>query len=160
MGDPTTNSDDFKGALAAWPSGVSVVTSRHEGLGYGLTVSAFSSVSLEPPLIMVCLKSTNCLTQLISDAGSFAVSILAAEQDGVSTYFASSGREPAVDLGGAVAVTEGLASPLIAGAAAHLECRLHSATPAGDHTIVVGAVQRCASMADAQPLVYWNRAYT
>ncbi len=165
MADPTqssstANADDFKAALGTWASGVSVVTSRKGGLGYGLTVSAFNSVSLDPPLVLVCLKSVNCITPLIRDAGVFGVSVLATGQDAISNHFASRGREPAADLGGDVELTEGeLGIPLVQGAAAHLECRLHSATPAGDHTIVIGTVVRCAVGDAEQPLVYWNRAY-
>ena len=88
---------DFKDALASWASGVSIVAAKGPGsTSYGLTVSAFNSVSLDPPLVMVCLNRSNRLPGLIREDGRFSVSILAAGQDEVSNHFARSGDRKSV----------------------------------------------------------------
>ena len=92
--------DDFKNALSAWASGASVVTTRADGLAYGLTVSSFTSVSLDPPLVLVCLGHGNRMVEMITRSQRFAVSLLAREQEEASNHFASRGREPEAQLSG------------------------------------------------------------
>jgi len=134
------------------------VTTRTGDLVYGLTVSSFTSLSLEPPLVLVCVGNKNRLPAMIRDAGRFAISLLAADQAAVSTALARSGREPGADLGVA---EERLASgvPIVAGAIAHLACDLHHELVVGDHTVVVGQVTDAAAHADREPLLYHRRGY-
>jgi 3-hydroxy-9,10-secoandrosta-1,3,5(10)-triene-9,17-dione monooxygenase reductase component len=149
---------DFKDALAAWATGVSVVTTRTGDRVYGLTVSSFTSLSLEPPLVLVCLASRNRLPAMIRDAGRFAISLLAADQGHVSAQLARSGREPAAELGVAEEHTAcGL--PVVAGAIAHLTCELHRDLAVGDHTIVIGQVAAASARGDRDPLLYHRRGY-
>jgi flavin reductase (DIM6/NTAB) family NADH-FMN oxidoreductase RutF len=137
----------FKDALAAWPSGV-----------YGLTVSSFASLSLEPPLVLACIASTNRLPAMVRDARRFAISLLGAEQHAASAALAKSGRSPAPSLGvDEEATARGL--PVVAGALAHLCCDLHSEMPVGDHVILVGYVVNAAVRPDGEPLVYHRRSY-
>ncbi len=150
--------DDFKNVLASWASGVSVVTTRAGDLVYGLTVSSFASVSLDPPLVLVCLANRNRLPSMIHDAGRFAVSLLAADQRFISGALARSGREPAPDLGVAAIPTEA-GVPVVADAIAHLACDLHAEMTVGDHTIIVGRVTEAVARPDLEPLVYWRRRY-
>jgi flavin reductase (DIM6/NTAB) family NADH-FMN oxidoreductase RutF len=148
----------FKDALASWASGVSVVSTRAHDLVYGLTVSSFSSLSLDPPLILVCVGSKNRLPGMIRDAGRFAISVLADDQAAVSAALAKSGRDAAADLGVAQSSTaSGL--PIVADSLAHLACDLHHETVVGDHTIIVGRVTEAAARADREPLVYYRRSY-
>ncbi len=93
-------SDDFKNTMSTWASGVSVVTTRADGLAYGLTVSSFTSVSLDPPLILVCLGHGNRLCEMIGRSNRFAVSLLSRDQEAASNHFASRGREPKPELDG------------------------------------------------------------
>jgi flavin reductase (DIM6/NTAB) family NADH-FMN oxidoreductase RutF len=148
----------FKDALASWASGVSVVTTRSGDLVYGLTVSSFTSLSLDPPLILVCVGNRNRLPAMIRDAGRFAISLLAADQAAVSATLARSGREPSPDLGVPSSSTaSGL--PIVADSIAHLACDLHHELVVGDHTVIVGRVTDAAARADREPLVYHRRAY-
>ena len=149
---------DFKDSLAAWASGVSVVSTRAGDLAYGLTVSSFTSLSLDPPLILVCVGNKNRLPAMIRDAGRFAVSLLAADQAGVSAALARSGRDPAPDLGVASTLAP-CGTPVVAGACAHLSCDLHHELVVGDHTVVVGRVTSASALPDRTPLVYHRRAY-
>lgn len=148
----------FKDALSSWASGVSVVTTRSGDLVYGLTVSSFTSLSLDPPLILVCVGNKNRLPAMIRDAGRFAISLLAADQASVSAQLARSGRDPAPDLGVAEAHTAG-GLPVVADAIAHLACDLHHELVVGDHTVIVGRVVEASARADREPLVYHRRGY-
>lgn len=151
--------DDFKGALGSWAAGVTVVTTRHEDVVYGITVSSFSSLSLDPLLVLVCLADSNRLPSMIKSSGHFAVSILAEGQEAVSSWFAISGREPVEKFEEFGTIEWHTGSPIVAGSIAHLDCRLEQAIPGGDHTIVVGRVLGAAFDANKKPLIYFRRGY-
>ncbi len=152
--------DDFKGALGSWASGVTVVTTELAGQVYGITVSSFSSLSVDPVLILVSLADSNQLPGMIRESGRFAVSILAADQEDVSRYFATSGRAPAPAFDPSIPVEAWVTgAPLIAGAIAQLDCSLHEAVPGGDHTIVIGKVLGARYDPGRAPLIYFRRAY-
>ncbi len=151
--------DAFKEALARWASGVSVVTANDDGMLYGLTVSSFSSLSLTPPLVLVCLSSGNRLVEMIQRGGRFAVSILAADQEAASNYFAKSGRLPTpgfTEIEGEWAPT---GVPVVAGALAWLSCGLDQMLVQGDHTVVIGQVEATGHSAKEAPLLYFGRGY-
>lgn len=153
-----TLQDDFRDTLAGWPSGVSVVTTQAVDQLHGLTVSSFTSVSLEPPLILVCLAAPE-LVEALQTAARFAVSLLGRGQEAVSTYFASSDlRELKTfkEVGGTW-TPSGL--PVIDGAVGQLECKLFDARQVGDHAVVVGEVEKATRRPGIAPLVYWDRAY-
>jgi flavin reductase (DIM6/NTAB) family NADH-FMN oxidoreductase RutF len=154
----TTIAAGFKDALASWASGVSVVTTRAGGLAYGLTVSSFTSLSLDPPLVLVCVGNRNRLPAMIRDAGRFAVSLLAADQAGISAQLARSGRDPGPDLGVPSAATSS-GVPIVAEAIACIACDLHHELVVGDHTVIVGRVTEASARADREPLVYHRRGY-
>lgn len=157
---PRPSLDDFKGTLGSWASGVTVVTTELAGQVYGITVSSFSSLSIDPMLILVSLADSNQLPRLIREAGRFAVSILASDQEPVSRYFATSGRSPAPAFDPAIPVESWVTgAPLIAGAVAQLDCSLHQAVPGGDHTIVIGNVLGARYDPTRAPLIYYRRAY-
>jgi flavin reductase (DIM6/NTAB) family NADH-FMN oxidoreductase RutF len=149
----------FKDVLAQWASGVSVVTTNDQGLLYGLTVSSFSSVSLDPPLVLVCLANSNRIVSMIGAADGFAVSILAADQQAASAYFARPGRLPSQDFTEIEGEWTPSGLPVIAGALAWVTCSLHATIPQGDHTIVVGRVTESRVSPGRQPLLYWSRGY-
>ncbi len=152
--------DDFKGALGSWAAGVTVVTTRHAGLVYGITVSSFSSLSMDPTLVIVCLQNSNHLARLVQDSQKFAVSILADNQQAVSDYFSKSGRDPVPAFDPEIKTIDWhTGAPIISGAIAHLDCELQEALSGGDHTIAVGRVLGAASDPEARPLLYFRRAY-
>jgi flavin reductase (DIM6/NTAB) family NADH-FMN oxidoreductase RutF len=151
--------EGFKAALSCWCSGVSVVTTRDAGgLMYGLTVSSFSSLSLDPPLVLVCIDNRNRFPAMVGDAGGFAVSILSADQHAASNYFARPGREPTSEFTEIDGAWTQSGQPVVKGAMAWLACELHQAIEVGDHTIVIGRVVETHA-SDGQPLLYFRRAY-
>jgi flavin reductase (DIM6/NTAB) family NADH-FMN oxidoreductase RutF len=154
------NADDFKGALGSWAAGVTVVSTRLGDQVYGITVSSFSSLSVDPLLILVSIQNSNHLAAMIPKSKVFAVSILASDQESVSGAFSVSGREPGSTLGPGVPVVDWhTGSPIVAGAIAHLDCALEAAIPGGDHTIMIGRVLGAAFDAEKQPLLYFRRRY-
>jgi flavin reductase (DIM6/NTAB) family NADH-FMN oxidoreductase RutF len=159
MAEPFSNVA-FLDALAHFASGVVVVTARGEGKTAadpaGFTASAFTSASLTPPLVLVCVRQTGSAHDAVVGAELFGVSILADRQAWIAEQFARSGvdrfENVPLRLEGDVRV------PLVEGALAHLECRRHSAHTAGDHTILVGEVERCW-IAPGRPLVHFGRKF-
>lgn len=151
--------DDFKNALAAWASGVSVVTTNNGGELYGLTVSSFSSVSLDPPLVLVCLNNSNRLPEMIKESGTFAVSILDRGQEEASNNFASRGREPTEDIEAIGCRWTETKAPVVKGAMGWVSCQLHDSMEQGSHTIFVGEVVEASADPEGKPLLYFRRAY-
>jgi flavin reductase (DIM6/NTAB) family NADH-FMN oxidoreductase RutF len=147
---------DFRRALAQFASGVTAVTTRDAaGRPLGLTVTAFSSVSLEPPLVLVCVDMRSEANAGFRDSGTFGVSVLSEEQAEVSRQFAWGGPAKFDN----VDTVEGETRvPLVARALAHLECRVVAAHPAGDHTIYVGEIVAMTTR-PGRPLVYWQGQY-
>jgi flavin reductase (DIM6/NTAB) family NADH-FMN oxidoreductase RutF len=145
----------FKLAMSHFASGVTVVTTEHEGKPYGMTVASFASLSLHPPLVLVCVEKGAKSHDAIAAAGAFGVSILGAAQQDVSGRFASR-REDKFE--GVSVRTGELNVPLIEGAICALECRLHAQLPGGDHSIFVGEVVD-ARVTDDAPLVYFRSGY-
>jgi flavin reductase (DIM6/NTAB) family NADH-FMN oxidoreductase RutF len=147
---------EFRTALRNFAAGVTVVTTRDEdGRPSGLTASAFTSVSLDPPLVLVCVDHAATAHPALRAHGWFAVNVLRQEQEGISRRFAASGG----DKFDGVPCHEGKTGlPLIDGALATLECRVVGAHEAGDHTIFVGAVE-AASVRNGRPLVYFHGGY-
>ena len=147
--------DAFRAVLGRFASGVTIVTVLGaNGRDYGMTVSAFSSVSLEPPLVMVCIGEEASLKPMIAQATHYGVSILASDQEPLSRRFAAHGER--FDGVGFTRGENGMA--LIDGALAFMECRIVARHPAGDHTIVIGEVE-AASVEDARPLLYYRGGY-
>ncbi|MFP5245452.1 MAG: flavin reductase family protein [Thermoanaerobaculia bacterium] len=145
----------FKLAMSHFASGVTVVTTENEGTPYGMTVASFASLSLHPPLVLICVEKNVKTHDAISGARAFGVSILGQNQADVSGRFASKSD----DKFSGVATRRGeLGVPLIDGAICTLECRVQEALPGGDHTIFVGEVVD-AQTADGAPLVYFRSGY-
>lgn len=147
--------ESFRRALRRFATGVTVVTVDHDGELHGMTASSFASVSLDPPLILVCLDETSRTRALILEKGTFAVNILADDQEGLSRSFSRRGTKPFDELSHHAGST---GDPLLDGAIAWLECRLEQMVGAGDHDIFVGEVLACGDR-DGTPLLYYDQAY-
>lgn len=148
--------DEFRRALSRFASGVTVVTAiGDDGKPHGITVSAFSSLSLEPPLVIICIDRRASLHAHLHTNGHFAVNVLSDAQQHVSEMFAS--REP--DRFDLVPNRPGKTGPpLLDGALAWIECRIVNLFPGGDHTIVVGEVE-ASGVGEGRPLVYYRGDY-
>ena len=153
--------DFFRQVMGHFVTGVSVVTTLDGERPQGITVNALSSVSLEPPLVLVALDRRRFITPTVRRAGRYAVNVLAESQQALSDCFAGAAVTPGRDLfcGAAWhAGTTGL--PLLEGAIATLECTVVETFSAGDHDLFVGRVDALASdEQQPQPLLYYRRRY-
>lgn len=147
--------ESFRRALRRFATGVTVVTVDHDGELHGMTASSFASVSLDPPLILVCLDKTSRTRALILEKGSFAVNVLADDQEGVSRSFSRRGTKPFDELEHR---SGSMGDPLLEGAIAWIECRLDQMVGAGDHDIFIGEVFACGDR-DGTPLLYYDQTY-
>lgn len=150
---------DFRDVLRHFAAGVTLVTAARDGARHGMTVTAFASVSAEPPLVSVTIDRAHSINPFLAGEGAgFAVNLLAAEQAALSDRFAyaEAGRRFAAGDWGRSAA----GAPVLADALAWLDCAVHARVPAGTHTIYLGAVREVRVLRpDAAPLVYWNRGY-
>jgi len=145
----------FKLAMSHFASGVTVVTTEQDGTPYGMTVAAFSSLSLHPPLVLICIEKSVRTHEAIATSGKFGVSILSQSQTDVSNRFASRSE----DKFSGIATHRGTSGvPLIDGAITTLECSLREQFPGGDHSIFVGEVVAIET-AEGVPLVYYRSGY-
>ena len=145
----------FRQAMGYFASGVTVVTTTEGGRNYGMTISSFTSLSLRPPLVLVCVDTGASCHAAIEVARGFVINILEEHQEHLSRKFAVPGE----DKFAGVAWHAGLLGlPVLDGALASIECRLHAALPGGDHTIFVGEVVE-AMLRDGSPLLYFRRGY-
>jgi len=153
---PVIDTRDLRNALGVFATGVTVVTTRDpDGEPRGFTANSFTSVSLDPPLVLVCIARTIGAAPVFQVAENFAVNILAADQQSVSAAFGT----PAGTRFQAVGYSDGRAgSPLLDGVAAWLECETHDIVEQGDHFILVGRVLDYAHTT-ANPLGYCRGAY-
>ena len=154
-------SEQYRDALRHFPSGVTIVTLKTPGelKPHGLTVSAFASVSPEPPLIMVMIDHQHTAYPMMETPDTtFAVNILAQEQSDLSNRFAWLKDEERFDEGNwGTAVT---GAPILKNALAWLDCTIYERVVAGTHTIYIGEIQASSvPRANGRPLIYWNRGY-
>ncbi len=152
-------SEDFRDALRHFPSGVTIVTMRGGDEVHGLTVSAFASVSPDPPLILIMIDHRHHAHTIMEREGAvFAVNILSEDQTELSNRFAWVKDEDRFAEGKWGEAKTG--APVLEDALAWLDCEIHSKARAGTHTIYVGEVQAVGvPRPDDDPLVYWNRGY-
>ncbi|MEU4525429.1 flavin reductase family protein [Amycolatopsis sp. NPDC024027] len=147
-------------ALGQFATGVTVLTAGGED-AHGMTANAFTSVSLEPPMVLCCVSKAARMHASIVTAGSFGVNILAAEQEDVSKYFADWRRPGGMAQFEAVGYTTGrkTGSPLLTGALAWLECELAEVLEGGDHSIFLGQVVATSRGTGEQALVFYGGGY-
>ena len=146
---------EFRDTLARWASGVTVVTARAGDEPVGLTAASFSSLSLDPPLVLVCVARSAHSHDGLVEAPGFAVHVLGADQADLSERFARAGAEKFAALPDERGPYD---VPLIPFGVARMVCAHEDALPGGDHTILVGRVV-AAERAGDDPLVYANRTY-
>ena len=146
--------EDFKEAMSRFASGVTVVTCFDGEQTRGITVSAFLSVSLEPPLVLVSISKDAQLAPLLASSEGYGVSLLSAEQHTVSDHFAGWGPE------GFEPALEALAGEqVLADALAGLSCQIRERVDAGDHQLLIGEVRAITLGASLEPLLYAQRGY-
>lgn len=154
---PSVDPDAFRATLGRFASGVTVLTALDDaGRDHGMTVSAFCSLSLDPPLVLACIDRSAGMHDLFADGAAFVVNVLAAGQEALSRRFAAG--DPSDRFAGVGYERTAGGAARLDGVLAWLECRVAARHPGGDHTVVVGAVEE-AGVREARPLLYYRSGY-
>lgn len=156
---PTT--DQFRATLGLFATGVAVVTARAGDLAHGMTANAIASVSLDPLLVLVCVEREAVMRKVIEEVGHFALSMLAADQEHLSRWFADPVRPNGSAQFDGIGHHPGPATgaPLLDHAIAWVECTVEASHDAGDHIIFVGRVRSLARADRRDPLLYFASRY-
>ena len=151
----------FRDVMGRWATGVTVVTTCHDGEIHGMTVNSFSSLTVEPPLVLFCADRSAHTYGLVEASGVFAVNVLSAGQEELSNLFAGRYPERDADRFAGVAYRQAATrSPILQGSLGYLDCRVVARYPQGTHTIFVGAVAAAELLQpEAHPLLYYHRRY-
>ena len=148
----------FRDVLSRWASGITIVTCADGGRVHGMTASSFTSLSLDPPLVLVCVGKGKLTHALIEAEGQFGVHILDPEMTEISDRCAGFRGEEAHWLDDLPRRTEVTGAPILEGALAWMDCKLWKALDGGDHTIFIGELQ-AGGCAEGRPLLWFQRGY-
>lgn len=155
----TIDPQDFKMALSHWASGVTVLTSMQGEQRVGITASSFSSLSLEPPRVLVCVAKRLFTHQVINESGMFAVNVLTTKQLDWGMLFAGMLPEQEDRFAGIDVQTAITGSPILPDVLCWLDCRLAHAFDGGDHSIFVGDVVAAGTAGTGDPILYYSRQW-
>jgi 3-hydroxy-9,10-secoandrosta-1,3,5(10)-triene-9,17-dione monooxygenase reductase component len=155
MADATVDGLAFREAIAHFATGVTVVTTTHEGRPAGMTASAVCSLSLDPVLLVVCIDNRLATHKAIDASKRFAVNVLGERDEELARRFARSGE----DKFAGVELVAGSDPPVLARAIAHFVCSVHERVPGGDHSIFIGQVLHCEATPGRRPLLYYRSAF-
>lgn len=160
-GRPGVDRDTYRRVVGRFVTGITVVTTRADGLDHAMTVNAFTSVSLDPLLVLFCAEKVARFHEAVLASGRWAVSVLAQDDEDASRWFATRGRPLADQLQEWPHVRgPHTQAAVFSGALAALECRTHAVHDGGDHSIVVGEVlDAWVPRADGSPLLYYEGKY-
>ncbi len=154
-------SAEYRATVGLFATGIAVVTANAVGLEHGMTLNSFASVSLDPLLVLVCVERDAIMHKVLEEAGSFALSVLAGDQEPIARYFADSGRPAgAAQFAGVdYRIGDATGAPLLDGALAWLECELERTYDGGDHSIFLGRVATVERGLVREPLLFFGGAY-
>lgn len=153
------SSDQLRLAMRMWATGVTIVTVESRGVRHGMTVSSFTSVSLDPPTVSISLEQNTRTHELINEAGAFGINFLSNQQQSLSERFAGQigdRMDRFEDLNTWILET---GAPFLDGSLAYLDCMVHSMQPFGSNTLIIGSVVAAKTGNGNSPLLYFNRMY-
>jgi flavin reductase (DIM6/NTAB) family NADH-FMN oxidoreductase RutF len=152
------SAEQFKEVFRRWASGIAIVTTRRAGGIHGMTANSFCSLSLDPPLVLICVEKRTHTHALIADQRAFGIHLLAQGQDPLSEACAGHAGEPGHWLEGMSHHAERTGAPILDDCAAWLDCSLWATYEGGDHTIYVGQIE-AAAVTGRPPLLWFDRHY-
>jgi flavin reductase (DIM6/NTAB) family NADH-FMN oxidoreductase RutF len=144
----------FRQTLGRFATGVTVITTMAEDRVHGMTLNAFCSVSLEPPLVLISVGKHTHMHRFLAQSRHYAVSILSKDQEELARHFAGRPQE-----GLQIPFVWHKGYPLIKGAIAYVTCQVVDIHPAGDHTLYIGQVEHLSSAEEQAPLLYYGHKY-
>ncbi len=145
----------FREAISHFATGVTVITTVHEGRPVGMTASAVASLSLDPILLLVCISNKLPTHGAIETSRCFVVNVLGEGREDLALHFARPAEDKFAELG----LQEGHRLPILEDSIAYFVCDVHELLPGGDHSIVIGAVSECAAKPGRRPLVYYRSKF-
>lgn len=149
----------FRAVMSRFATGVTVVTTCKGADRHGITVNAFTSVSLDPPLVLVCIDRSSHVHDILIESGIFAVNMLSEDQRHLSECFAGHSESRYRDFCGATFHTAATGAPVLDGTLGYVDCRVVDVFPGGDHSIVVGSVEALETGTNDDPLLYYRSRY-
>jgi len=152
------SSDSLRNVLGRRAATVAIATARVGERVHGMTVTAFTEVSLDPPLVLVCADKSSDTHPVIAEGGVFALNLLASDQAVLSNRFASK-KDEERRFEGIVWETEATGAPILPGTLGALDCRVVAAHEAGDHVIYIGRIEALRVADDREPLLYHRGSY-
>ena len=155
----TLDAEQLRAAMRAWTSGVTIVTAAYGGEQHGMTVSSFTSISLEPPLIVISLHTATHTHRLVSLAGAFGVTILSSKQQALSERFAGRISQNGNRLDGVETETLVSGAPFLKGGLAYLDCRVTQTITSGMNTLFIAEVIAAHGYDHKEALIYHDRKY-
>ena len=161
MNDSLTE-EQLRDVMRYWGTGVTVVASNHGGQNHGMTVSSFTSLSLEPPLVMIALDCSSRTRQMVNDSAAFGVTILSEDQQEISNQFAGWLSDERNRFEGLETFSIDSKSPMIVGGLGFLDCKVVETYEVGTHTMFIGEVTALKvkeNVGESNPLIYFNRKY-
>lgn len=151
--------EQLRQSMRAWTSGVTVVTASHADEQHGMTVSSFTSIALEPPLVIVSLQTISRTHELVLQSNTFAITILADDQQEISDRFAGRMSDTEDRFAGLETETLVTGAPFIKGGLAYLDCRVSQTIEVGTNTLFLAEVVSARGNSEGKPLVYHDRKY-
>ena len=145
--------------MRAWTSGVTIVAAAHNGQRHGMTVSSFTSVSLDPPLVIISLQDSSRTRDLVYHAQAFSVTVLSGRQQQVSELFAGRTVDSQDRMQDVETETLLTGAPFIKGGLAYIDCRVRQSVDVGPNTLFIGEVVAARAGGEGGPLVYHDRMY-
>jgi flavin reductase (DIM6/NTAB) family NADH-FMN oxidoreductase RutF len=147
--------------VGLFATGVAVISANAVGLEHGMTVNSFTSVSLDPLLVLVCVERDALMHKVLEEAGSFAISVLGGDQEPLARYFADSSRPPGAAQFASLGFRTGAATnaPLLDDALGWLECEVERTYDGGDHSIFLARVLSVERGRVREPLLYFGGTY-
>ena len=149
----------FKDAMSQMATGVTIVSSFFEDTNFGMTVSSFTSVSLHPPLVSICIDKRVVICSIIQNAKRFAVNILSHEQTELGQVFSTPNIDMTQRFQNGTWTKLSTASPVLQDSLAWIDCSLYAAHDIGDHLIFIGEVQSCHAQKKGTPAIYYQRQW-
>ena len=154
-----TESELLRQVMRFWATGVTIVTAAYEGIQHGMTVSSFTSVSLDPPQVLISLAQDSRTHDLVTHSRNFGITILDSSQQDISDRFAGRVPDDMDRLEGLETITLLTGAPLLKRGLAHLDCHVVTMVGSGTHTIFIAEVVSARFNEDGDPLLYFNRSY-
>jgi flavin reductase (DIM6/NTAB) family NADH-FMN oxidoreductase RutF len=151
--------ENMREAMRQWATGVTIVSSLHAGKRHGMTVSSFTSISLDPPLVLVSLAKEARTHDLVQRSGIFGVTMLNVGQEDISDRFAGRTTEDQDRFADLEIFRLETGAPFLTGGLSFLDCNVISTLDIGDHTLFIGEVIAMQVNHKGEPLIYHNRGY-